>query len=629
MRRRRQVDFSSFMTAIAQAGAITQRYAIPELSVEHWDYIASMPSKDAISAVLSVVERFPEHRDVIIKAAGFWNVAVFAKFYFPEEMSEAFGGQHDDFFQCIPRGERDMRINILAPRGAGKSTCMGRIYPIHCIYYADTYKALGMPADNFILIVSYAFMQAKDHIIAIRDALEGEPRFQHLVGHREWGNNMLRTANGIFVVPLSVEKSLRGVLKGRHRPTLVILDDVDATDTVRNPEMREKAREWHDKAMAQAGVPKFTNYVSVETLKHPEALAALRTTRPQWRTIHLKAIPTPAKLYHPEHEDLWEQWAKLFSDMSVDSKVREARADAYFAEHEAQMCAGVSELWPERLSYLEIRKKIIESGYQFTMQEYQNDISSSDEFIFDMERASRFREVPQGFLRDDNVLVKWDSMSGATVFLDWSGTRSDTKNNCFACVVVVVWVPQRGRIESKMSHLASCHGYVYSSWIERGTGVTQHVALLDKFDEVRGLLLSKVTEHVPQFHCVQEGLVDTTGWASSGVRHVFESVLQNRSFKDVDLLFLSRSGAEEKHSRIRSLQAPFDNKWLHFNEVLPAEFERQLRLFPTADYDDGPDALEGACNIKFQVSRKVVTEIRRGSAEEAALRRRAQQRQRI
>ena len=116
------------------------------------------------------------------------------------------------------------------------------------------------------------------------------------------------------------------------------------------------------------------------------------------------------------------------------------------------------------------------------------------------------------------------------------------------------------------------------SWIERGTGKTQYTALLDIHDSVRGKLLSKISSHEPQFHVVQEGFIDTSGFVKPGAMHMFESVLATRSFKDVTLQFLSRAGAEEKHTRIRLLQAPFDNKWLHFNEILPAEFERQLSL---------------------------------------------------
>ena len=627
---RRQIDFSSFVTALSTEAVFRPKATVPEQTLAHWEYLQDMPTEEAVSAVEAFLSTFEGDAQSIYEPAGFWHVGVFAKFFFEEELSVAFGTHHDTFFRIFRRGERDKHVNILAPRGSGKSTCVGRIYPLHCMFYHSTYRELGLPTDDFVLIISYSFMQAKDHVVAIRDKIESDSRFMHLEGDATWGSTELRTRQGVWLAAISVGKNPRGVLKRQYRPTLVVKDDVDATDTVRNPEMRDKAIRWHDTNVLPIGQAGFTNFVTIDTLKHPESLASVLRTRPSVTTTHLRAIPSPADLRHPTAGDRWDQWAKFYADMSVDDAVREARASRYFEQHSVEMMDGVVEMWPERLSYLQIQKYIVERGYPFVMQEYQNDISSSDEFIFDMERASRFRETRQGFLRDDDVLIEWKEMSGATIFLDWAGTKSDTKNNCFACVVCVVWVPQKGRTDMKVSHLAGCHGYVYDAWIERGTGTTQYKALLDIHDAVRGKLLSQISESEPQFHVVHEGFVDTTGFVTQGAKHMFESVLKQRSFQDVTLQFLSRAGAEEKHTRIRLLQAPFDNQWLHFNKVLPAEFERQLALFPTADFDDGPDALEGALHKRFRIdSLHRALPIRRGSVDDEELRYAAQQRRRV
>ena len=632
MAKRRMRDTSALGFAIGARLAMVHAQNAPERpqtqTVAHWEGLQDMTLGDALNAVESALDGVSDP-EAVYRAAGFWHVGVFAKYYFEEYLDVPFGKQHETFFTLFRRGERDKHLNILAPRGSGKSTCVARIYPLHCMFYHDTYAELGLPKDNFILIVSYSFMQAKDHIVAIRDKIENDDRFAHLIGSREWGSTMLRTAQGVRLTALSVGASLRGVLKGRFRPTLVVKDDVDATDTVRNPEMREKARQWHDTGLLPAGVAGYTNFISIDTLKHPESLASILRTRPTVRTTHLRAIPQPTNLWHPTQEPLWEEWTKLYSDMSVDDDVREERAARFFTDNQAAMLEGVESLWPERLSYLQIRKYVVERGYPYVMQEFQNDISASDEYIFDMNRASRFTVTRHGFLRTDNVLVKWNEMAGATCFLDWSGTRSDTKNNCFAAVTCVVWVPQRGAMRDRSSHLAKTNAYVFSAWVARGTGTTQYTALLDTFDEVRGLLLSKVSGHEPKFHVVQEGFVDTTGFVQPGAMHMFKSVLEKRTFKDVNLMFLSRSGAEEKHTRIRHLQAPFDNQWLHFNASLPAEDERQLSLFPTADFDDAPDSLEGACNVRFCVNKCRAERYLPGSAEDRAVRRQRQERRRI
>ena len=625
------LDYTAFAMDTLGPLKARRQVRIPEQTVAHWESLQDMSLADAVEAVNRAIQANPDvDAQSIYEPAGFWSVGVFAKYFCEEYITENFGGQHETFFSLFRRDERDRHLNILAPRGSGKSTCVARIYPLHCLFYFNTYQELGLPADTFILIVSQAYHQAMDHVIAIKDKIESDDRFVHLMGDNTWGVRMLRTSDGVQLTSLSVNANLRGLLKGTHRPTLIIKDDVDASDTVINPLQRKKALQWHNTTLLPAGVSGFTNFISIDTLKHPESLASLLRTWPRVRTTHLRAIPNPPDLRHPEHEDLWEQWERLYSDMSVDEDVREARAQRYYEQHESEMMSDVQELWPERLAYRKIREFIVDRGYRETMQEYQNDISAADEFIFDMEKASRFHVTQHGFERADKVLVRWNEMSGATVFLDWAGTKSDTKNNCFAAVTCIVWVPQRGRSEIKWGHMASTQGYLYRAWCERGTGVTQFKAMLDIFEEVRGLLLSKVTSHVPKFHCVVEGQVDTTGYATIGMRHVFESVLAERAFKEVDLKVLSRAGADEKHRRIRALQAPFDNAWLHFHENLPAEYERQLSLFPTADFDDAPDSLEGACHVKFCVPRMAVPyPYRKGSAEDKAVRRAREEKRRV
>ena len=52
-----------------------------------------------------------------------------------------------------------------------------------------------------------------------------------------------------------------------------------------------------------------------------------------------------------------------------------------------------------------------------------------------------------------------------------------------------------------------------------------------------------------------------------------------------------------KLDRIAALEPPIVNGWLAFNESLPEEFMRQMRQFPTGDFCDGPDALQGASEL--------------------------------
>ena len=50
----------------------------------------------------------------------------------------------------------------------------------------------------------------------------------------------------------------------------------------------------------------------------------------------------------------------------------------------------------------------------------------------------------------------------------------------------------------------------------------------------------------------------------------------------------------DKTARIARLEPYFNNQWILFNEKGNRTLVDQLMIFPTAENDDGPDALEGA-----------------------------------
>ena len=79
----------------------------------------------------------------------------------------------------------------------------------------------------------------------------------------------------------------------------------------------------------------------------------------------------------------------------------------------------------------------------------------------------------------------------------------------------------------------------------------------------------------------------------------------------------------DKGERIAGLEAPISNGWLafrkskdHGTDELPKVFMDQMREFPIADFNDGPDSLQGAWECKIETT----------TAEQQARRERANQR---
>ena len=99
------------------------------------------------------------------------------------------------------RGEVGKQVNVLAPRGSAKSTCMAVIYPLHCVFFKWAYVKLNMKPYNFIIICSKSFTMAKSRIADIKRKIEMDTRFQQFKGESTWGEQQLLTDKQYHACP--------------------------------------------------------------------------------------------------------------------------------------------------------------------------------------------------------------------------------------------------------------------------------------------------------------------------------------------------------------------------------------------------------------------------------------------
>lgn len=89
---------------------------------------------------------------------------------------------------------------------------------------------------------------------------------------------------------------------------------------------------------------------------------------------------------------------------------------------------------------------------------------------------------------------------------------------------------------------------------------------------------------------------DTGNALHEMIMRAFKQAREKYQMKSlVHIQFHKRS--VRKLDRIAALEPPIANGWVAFNETLPEEFMRQMRQFPTGDFCDGPDALQGATEL--------------------------------
>ena len=550
--------------------------------------LSSLDCNEQITEIEKMqLELAPKEHSEFHEIAGFASIAYFAKRYFPEFTRLPFGVHHTAFFNAIPRGERGIKANFLAPRGSSKSTCMAVIYPLHCVFYKYLYEEFEMPCDHFILILSRTYENAIDRIKDIRTEIEYNEAFQHLKGDKKWSERQSVTSNGVILAPQSRGGKVRGSLIGPHRPSLVIMDDLDDLDSIRNPKRLEKDMDWWESDLMQCG-DENTNFICVDTVKAGKAIAYGLRNKPGWTTRSFPAIEKPAELKHPRHEALWKDYQKIYCDLALDPIVRQEKIDEFYEANKAAMNEGVVETWHEKWSYRRIREKEFEHGRPLILREYQNLPVDRAMAWFDMDEAITFETQRYGFLRSDDRFVSWEEMSGATIFLDWAGAGEIREQNCYAAVVAIIWEPVPGRQYDDGS-APEAYGYVYSAKLFRGSRGQQLEAHVKAFYDVRALLARRASH--PDFYLCCESFVDTTGDMRQNFEKEYNQLRTKYQFSQ-NVEYVPR--IKHKYHRIEALQSPIENGWLCFSTKLPELYMDQMRQFPFGDFNDGPDATEGA-----------------------------------
>lgn len=174
---------------------------------------------------------------------------------------------------------------------------------------------------------------------------------------------MVVTKTGAKIQAAGSGKKLCGFRHGAQRPDLVVLDDIENDENVRTPEQRDKLEAWVDKAVDPLGPPDGSmDIIFVNTFLHHDSVACRKSVNPMWRAAVFRAVRR-----WPDRMDLWERWEEILRNEGRDL------ADAFHAESQAAMTAGAEVLWPavQPLKLLmEIRVRVGQPAFD---SEYQNE----------------------------------------------------------------------------------------------------------------------------------------------------------------------------------------------------------------------------------------------------------------
>jgi len=495
------------------------------------------------------------------RARSLASLKAFGLLYLPHYLNKPPSRMHEELYtllEALP-SRPGARIAIAAPRGSAKSTLVSLLFVLWAICHRS---------HRFIVILSDTrdkaeqFLHQVKHELHQNDMLAAdfpevcEPGGKAARSHR-WRSHEIITHNGVRVMALGVGQNIRGQRHAEVRPDLFILDDVECRDNTHSAEQRAKLAEWFNKSILKAGTP-ATQVLMVGTIQHYDSLLARLTDgvkSPMWEGRIYRSI-----LQWSSAPQLWETWTSiLHGRLAFEGHTGPKAAQAYFVAHSAAMLEGTDVLWPQFEDYLTLMKMRESEGPASFDSEKQNEpVNPADCFFLETE----FRYWDDRFASEGELIASLNGKHQIIGACDPSLGRQGIHADDSAIITLL-----RDTISGNL--------YVLDADIAR----RKPDRIID--DVLSYQRIRKYQKFGFEANCFQDFLADE---------------LQRRSNQQSLYLPISKlTHTSDKIGRIQSLQPLVRSGTLQFSRRHTTLLE-QLRMFPKAAHDDGPDALEMAVN---------------------------------
>lgn len=448
---------------------------------------------------------------------------------------------HEELFETAQKAilnkEPDLTVRA-APRGNAKSTILSLALPIWAVCYG---------LKKYILIISDSSDQANDFLRNIREEFEDNEKiledFGDLVG-LVWTDNNIITSNGVRVQALGAGKKVRGRKYRQHRPDLIVVDDEENDENIASPEQRKKNELWYFRAVAKAG-DKNTDIFVIGTILHYDSLLSKILKNPIYNSRKYKSV------YSWSSSPLWDEWENIIIDLDNPDRVKQARE--FFDQHQEEMLTGTYVVWPEKEDYYELMIQKVSDGPAAFSSEKQNEPLSDDERRFHPDWIRYY---------DDSELV------GKELFVVAAIDPSMGKKGGDFSAIIVIGIDSNGIIYVLMADIQKRH---------------PDIIINDAISHYRFFRPKILGVEENQF---QEYFKDSMS----------KRLVDSEEDRKLNIIVKGVRAHSDKVLRIQSLQPDIKNARVRFRRDQQVLVE-QLINFPSADHDDGPDALELAISL--------------------------------
>jgi len=472
------------------------------------------------------------------------------KTYFPHYAERPFSYMHKDFSTNVvhqTQTHRGIRFVRLAHRGSAKSSFFTLGKPLFDVC---------LETERYIMLCADTAPQARKYLAAIKAELESNEQlaqdYPMACGRGPtWTKNAIVTKNGIAIEALGAGNPIRGRRHGQHRPSLIIVDDPENDKSKFSSTTRMHKRDWFFNSVMKAG-DADTNYVVLGTPLHRECLVSTIMRTPGWDRKTFRAF-----YRWPTRMDLWETWENIYS--GLEASATEA-SEVYYKEHQAEMDEGAIVAWPELYTILSLMKMRAMGHASFEQEMQCNPI--------------------------DYSLCEWgDAFDGQDLWFDEWPARSQWRTSVIALDPSKGKDAKRGDYQAIIFLVVANDGLLYVDCDMRRRPVRQLVS-----DMVSYCAVEQPDVAVVESNQFQECIV-----------HECEDESVRRGL--VTPIVPLDNGSVNKIVRIRRIDPYVTRRRIRFKKRSPGArmLVEQLSSFPTADHDDGPDALEMAVRKATQI----------------------------
>lgn len=445
---------------------------------------------------------------------------------------------HEDLFRDIQEfilnGIPD-KLADAAPRGNAKSTIVSLALPIWAGLFAH---------KKYILLISDTASQANDFLQNIRSEFEDNYLLQEDFGGVEgvvWTNSNIILTNGVRIQALGTGKRVRGRKHKEHRPDLIICDDLENDENVMSPDQRKKNEGWYFRALSKAG-DEHTDIFYVGTILHYDSLLSKLLKNPIYKTKKYQAVISWST------SPLWDEWEKIIVDLENPNRMVDAKT--FFELHNEEMLAGTEVLWPEKENYYDLMIQRIADGPAAFSSEKQNEPLSDDD--------RRFHPDWIRYYEDSEV-------EGKNLFVVGACDPSMGKTGGDYSAILTIGSDSNGIIYVLDADIAKRHPDIITKDI-----LYKHT---DYSYKIFGVEENQFQEYFKDTLIKESAVIHKSPMPIRGIKSHSDKIL-----------------------RIQSLQPDIKGGRVRFRRDQQKLIE-QLVNFPSADHDDGPDALELAISL--------------------------------